>query len=153
MKLYLSRALKYILRMTVILGIIFAVMVATNTFDAKGMTVFRAIFMTWRGAVIILLLLALAFLYPKISFMTANIHANMKDNRENLINTFALYGYSLASEDEGGMTFRVNSKLKRLLWQFDDRVRITQDGSFMDIEGLKKVVLRAETRLHSILKK
>ena len=151
MGLYVTRALKYLVRMTVIIGLIFVVLAAFGLLETRGMTFFQALFMSWRGMVIIGLLVVLAIAYPKISFTTTSIRGSLAEHRDDVVNAFAVYGYSLVQEDETGMIFRANSTLRRVLWQFDDPVRVWQKDKSIEVEGLKKIVPRVELRLRSYL--
>lgn len=150
MNKYLIRAAKCLFKLMILLSLVFAVMILTNTMDTQGMTVFRAIFMTWRGAVLIALVVIWSLAYPVVSFTTSQLRMNMNENRETIINAFACYNYALESESDGVMVFRVKGIGRRILWQFDDPITVTQDGGFMDIEGLKKIVPRVETRLKAM---
>lgn len=151
MKLYVTRALKYLVRMTVIIGLIFLVLAALGMLETRGMTFFQALFMSWRGLVIIGALVLLAIVYPKISFTNVSLRGSLAGNRDNVVNAFATYGYSLVQEDETGMVFRANSKLRRVLWQFDDPVRVWQKDKYIEMEGLKKIVPRVEMRLRAYM--
>lgn len=150
MNKYFQRALKCLFKLIILLSVVFAVMILTNTMDTQGLTVFRVIFMTWRGLLLIALVLIWSFVYPLASFTTVNLRLNMQEQRENLLNAFACYNYSLESEENNRMVFRANGMGRRILWQFDDAVTVTQDGNFIDIEGLKKIVPRVETRINAM---
>ncbi len=86
-----------------------------------------------------------------ISFDTVDVRGDVATNRDDVVNAFANYGYSLDKEKNGVMTFRANSRLRRLLWQFDDAVTVRQENRYIRIEGTKKVVPRVRLRLNAYL--
>jgi len=115
--------------------------------------VLSVLFVSWRGTVLLGVIVLLAILYPSISFTTVRVRGNLETNRDDVINAFATYGYSLMREDEHGMMFRANSFLRRLAWQFDDAVTVsaTESGKYLKISGTKKIVPRVEMRLNAFL--
>ena len=151
MGLYLMRALKYFLRLAIIIAVVLAVLAASGMLATRGAEVLTALFVSWRGAVLLGVIVLLAVLYPSISFTTVRVRGSLETNRDDVINSFATYGYSLAREDEHGMTFRANSFVRRLAWQFDDAVTVssTDSGKYLKISGTKKIVPRVEVRLNA----
>lgn len=136
------------IRMSVIIGLAFLVMWATGTLNTPtGGNLLETIFLSWRGWVIIGLLVLLAILYPSISFTKISVRGNIEEERDHIINAFTSYNFALDKESEGRMEFRAKSVMKRLLWQFDDRVTVAQDGKSFTIAGQKKIVPRVMTRL------
>jgi hypothetical protein len=149
---YITRAGRCLLKLIVLLAAVFAAMALTGTFDMKGYgSVTMALWNTPQGKVVVALVVVWAAVYPLVSFTKIGMRTTIAEQRENLVNAFAAYGYRLETERDDRLTFRATSTLKRLLWQFDDAVTVTQDGGFMDIEGLKKIVPRVETRLKAMM--
>lgn len=157
MKLYFTRALKYLLKLVIIIALVLGVLAVMDMFSDKGLLSVRGnmlletLFLSWRGAVLGGAVVLFALAYPKISFTTEGVRGNLADSRDDVINAFATYGYSLTREDADGMTFRANSKLRRLLWQFDDAVEVSQKERYIQIEGTKKIVPRVQLRLNAYL--
>lgn len=145
--LYLSRALKCFLKLAVLLTVIFAVMNLTGTLETGGLPLAKALFGSVKGILLLGLIVVWSAVYPLVSFMRTSVRMQWDDSGERLVNAFAGIGYVLEGETEGRMTFRTRSVLRRVMWQFDDRVTVAKDGGFISIEGLKKVVPRVETRL------
>ncbi len=137
MKLYLSRASKCFVKLAILLAAVFAAMSLTGTLNLEGFMAKSAIL----GAVIV----AWCLVYPLASFTTVSVR--MPFDAEQLRNVMASLDYRPENGGEDVLTFRARSILKRVLWQFDDRVTVRRDGSFVDIEGLKRIVPRIETRL------
>lgn len=147
MKNYIFRALKYIGRMAVIIALIIALLWMTGMLgtDVSG------VFMSWRGLVLVGVIVIFAIMYPNISFTTLRVRGDLRANREQIINAFATYSYQLAKEEDGKMIFRSKSMLKRISWQFDDAVTVSQNADYIEIEGLKKIITRVQLRLDSYI--
>lgn len=143
--LYFSRALKCLFKLAILLTIVFVAMTLTNTLETGGLPLVKALLMSTRGVILLAVMVLWAAFYPLTSFTKVSIR--MEWDIERIENAFAAYGYVPESETEDRMTFRTKSIMRRVFWQFDDRVSVTRDGGFVDIEGLKRIVPRVETRL------
>ena len=143
--LYFSRAAKCLLKLVILLTVVFVAMSLTGTLETGGMSLARKLFASTRGVVLLAVIVLWVVSYPLTSF--SRVSLRMSWDGERIKNAFAVYGYQLESEADERMTFRARSVLRRVLWQFDDRVTVTRDGGFVDIEGLKRIVPRVETRL------
>ncbi len=148
--LYFSRALKCFLKLAVLLTVVFVIMNLTGTLETGGLPLARALFASSRGVILLAVIVVWSAAYPLASFTRTSIR--MAWDSEKIENAFATYGYELECESEERMTFRAKSTLRRVLWQFDDSVTVTRDGGFVDIEGLKRIVPRVETRLKAGLR-
>ena len=152
MKLYIVRSLKYIVKMAVVIGAALFIMHLTGTLNVPGEDIMKTLFLSRNGMLLVGLLLLLALSYPKLSFAKVEVRAEMGANRKAIVEAFAAYGYAPVKEDGGMMVFRAESVAKRLLNQWDDAVTVTAtDGGHIELEGLKKVVGRVESRLSYIL--
>ncbi len=152
MNLYLVRALKCFLKLAILLALVFAAMSLTGTLNTGGLSMVQALFASTRGLVLLGVIVVWSAVYPIVSFCKVSVR--MEFDRERLVDAFATYAYEPESESEaeGQMTFRCTSTLRKILWQFDDRVTVTRDGGFVDIEGLKRIVPRVESRLKSMMR-
>lgn len=153
MKLYITRALKYFVKLVIIIALVLGVLAALGMLSVRGTMLLETLFVSWRGAVLLGALVLFSAMYPKISFATVGVRGNLESHRDDVINAFATYGYSLSHEDGNGMVFRANSTLRRVLWQFDDAVKVSQNDRYIQIEGTKKIVPRVELRLNAYLSK
>ena len=143
--LYFTRALKCLLKLAVLLAVVFVAMNLTGTLETGGLPLAKALLTSTRGIILSAVIVLWSATYPLTSFTRVSIR--MEFDSEKIKNAFAVYAYELESESESMMTFRTKSVLRRILWQFDDRVTVMRDGGFGDIEGLKRIVPRVETRL------
>lgn len=151
MSLYLLRAVRYILRMVILLGIVFAILYFTNMLDTGGDSLLRALFLSRKGVILIAALLVLALLYPKMSFAKIDVRADITGDRAAIIEAFRSYNYSLAKERGGVMVFRADSIAKRILSSWDDAITVTGEGAYIALEGMKKDLPRVELRINSML--
>lgn len=151
MKLYLLRSLRYILRMVVILGMVFAVLAAAGMLETGGQGLVKALFFSRNGAILIGVLILMAGIYPKLAFTSVEIRADINTDRDAIIETFKSYGYSPAGQSGGRLVFRADKTIKKITSQFDDAITITPNGRYVSMEGLKKDVLRLQARLNAFL--
>lgn len=151
MKNYIGRAMRYIIRMAVIIALIITLLWVTGTLDTGGYSISEALFMSWKGLALMGVIVIFALMYPNISFTTLRVPGNISANRGQIIDALAAYNYQLVKEEDGKMIFRNKSILKRILWQFDDTVTISQNADEIEIEGLKKIVPRVRLRLDSYI--
>ena len=104
-----------------------------------------------RGMLMIATIVVLALLYPRFGFTRRSVRADLKADRERILQTLHTSGYSLVAESEGTMIFRASSPLKRALLLWEDRIAVTADGESITLDGIRKEVVRAEFRLKSFL--
>lgn len=153
MKTYLERSLKYMLRMVVIIGMVFAVMWMLNLLETGGQGLWKALMYSRNGAILIGVLVLLALIYPKLAFTAVSMRADIGEDRKGIMDAMKSYGYSPVREEEDIMVFRADRFVKKLAAQFDDAITFTRDGDRITIEGLKKDVLRLETRINAFIMK
>lgn len=151
MKIYIFRALKYIVRMSVILALLLAALWITGTLDTGGSGVLAVLFLSWRGIVLLGLIVIFALMYPNISFTALRVRGDIRADRDRIADAFAAYSYSLVKEEDGKMIFRSQKMVKRILWQFDDAVTVSQNGDNIEIEGLKKIISRVQLRIDAYI--
>lgn len=151
MGLYFSRTVKYFLKLVIVIALVLGALAALGMLNTQGTSVLETLVYSWRGAMLAGAVVLFSIAYPKISFDTVDVRGDLEAHRDDVINAFANYGYSLDREDGGVMIFRANSLLRRLLWQFDDAVTVEQHGRYIRIEGTKKIVPRVQLRLNAYL--
>lgn len=153
MGLYITRALKYFLKLVIVIALALGALAVLGMLNERGSTLLETIFLSWRGAALGGALVLFSVIYPKISFDTVDVMGDLDAARGDVINAFASYGYSLDREGDDGMVFRADSKLRRLLWQFDDAVTVSRYDRCIRISGTKKIVPRVQLRLNAYLSK
>lgn len=148
MKTYITRALKYIVRMLVIIGLVITILCLGGYMRADF---YDQLFVVWKDFALAGVLVVFAMMYPNISFGTFRVPGDINANRAQIVDAFAAYSYSLVKEEDGKMIFRSRKMLKRILWQFDDAVTVWQNGDNIEIEGLKKIISRVQLRLDAYI--
>ena len=151
MKTYIVRAAKYLSWLALLFALVFALMVSTGTSRVGAGEALHELFGSSRGMLMIVAIVVLALLYPRFGFTRRSVRADLRADRERILQTLHASGYSLAAESEGEMTFRASSPLKRALLLWEDRITVTADGDSITLDGIRKEVVRAEFRLRSFL--
>lgn len=153
MKQYFERSLRYMLRMIIIIGLIFAVMDMFNLLETGGQGLFKALFYSNNGLILIVALVVLAAVYPKMAFAKLTMQADIKEDRKSILEAMKSYGYSPVSQADDKLVFRADKLAKKIASQFDDTVTMTKEGELLAIEGLKKDVLRIQLRINAFIVK
>lgn len=145
MKIYLTRALHYFLKIAVILAVAFGVLYLAGLLNVPPGQFFQTFFMTARGWIIIALVVVLSLSYPALSFTTVDIVGDFDRERELLDRAVAQFDFRASVQDREHAEYRLKSFAGRLFCQFDDRVTVRGEGRFISISGPKKYVGRIET--------
>lgn len=148
---YILRSLRYILRMVVLLGIVFALMAVLGLLDTGGSTLLRALFLSRNGLLLLGILVILAGMYPRLSFAEVMVRGNIHTDRTKIKEVMAAYGYLPTVEEEDRMVFRAATLSRKILAQWDDAVTVTGQGDRLYIEGMKKDIFRIHSRLAGAL--
>lgn len=140
---YLMLAVKYFCAMSVLALVLIALMIVTGIsafgFDETGYILFH----TPRFAVLFGALAVVAAFYPKMSFTARYVAGNLGEaGKPIVINAFRAAGYEPVAEQDGTMTFRARSFLRKLRLFFDDEITIAQEGDRLRIEGHRLGVFR-----------
>ena len=147
MKTHIVRAVKYLIWLALLFTLVFALMISTGTSRVGAGEALHELFGSSRGMLMIATIVVLALLYPRFGFTRRSVRADLKADRERILQTLHTSGYSLVAESEGTMIFRASSPLKRAL----------KDAAFsfqpywITLDGIRKEVVRAEFRLKSFL--
>ena len=144
MKTHIVRAVKYLIWLALLFTLVFALMISTGTSRVGAGEALHELFGSSRGMLMIATIVVLALLYPRFGFTRRSVRADLKADRERILQTLHTSGYSLVAESEGTMIFRASSPLKRALLLWDD-------GESITLDGIRKEVVRAEFRLKSFL--
>lgn len=140
---YMGRAVRHLVRLTVLVGLIFGVMYATNTLAIEP-----ADLLGTRGIILLVAIVLISAAYPLYGFSTASVRASMTEDREQIVEALLRGGYTLSFEREGEMLFRASSGLKRLVQLGDDAVVVRQtDDHNLTVSGQRKEVENARFRI------
>ena len=145
---YLIRSVKYFLAFCVLyVAIVYLSIMTTKGMDISAWEYIVAAISTTRGKMLGLAVVVLSALYPRMGFMTRRVECDMQQERDYLIQMFAVAGFSLKEESEGRMVFRADNILSRLVMLFEDDITVEQYGQWVDITGIRRGVAKVVYRM------
>ena len=148
---YLIRSLKYLVQLLVFLAILFVAMALSKTSRVAPDELFEAIFMSRRGAMLLVAIVLLAAFYPRFGFVRREVAIDWVCDRTKIIEILALCGYEPVNEELDRVVFRASTPLKKLTSLGEDAVVLTPEVGKITLEGLRKEVVKIEFRLQSYL--
>lgn len=151
MSKYFLRACRYILRIAVLMTVVLMIMTLSGLSSVNDLAQFASIFASTRGLLFLALIFVGGFIYPAFSFVKTEVKCDISQKRESIVNAFASCNYLLETSEDGKMTFRIRSFIRRLNYSFDDRITVISDGRYIVIEGLRREVVRIEARLRAFM--
>lgn len=148
---YLVRSLKYFFALCVLCMAIIALNLATGfsamTFDEFVFVMFH----TPRGLLMPGVIVLLAAFYPKFGFVCRKVEGDAVQNREQIVNAFKSARFSLHREEEGAMFFRADGLLHKLMLLGEDEIKVSQQGPWIVLNGIRRGVARVQYRLDSYI--
>lgn len=145
---YLVRAVKYFAAFCVIyLAVVWLSVSTMNGYDQSVWDYVWATLQTTRGQLLVVAVVVLSAFYPRFGFITRRVEWDMEDERDQIIATFALAGFSLREEGDGRMVFRADNMLDRLVMLFEDEITVVQYGQWIDITGIRRGVAKVVYRM------
>lgn len=145
---YLIRSAKYFAAFCVLyLGVVWLSIMTTKGMDVSMWDYVVATFATTRGKLLGAAVIVLAAAYPRFGFMTRRVECDMEEQRDYIMQTFAVAGFSLKEESEDRMVFRANSFLDRLVMLFEDEIIVEQYGQWVDVTGIRRGVAKVVYRM------
>lgn len=148
---YISRVVRYLIRMVVLLGLIFALMVYTNTSEVGGAELLSQMFHTQKGVIMLVALFGVALAYPKFGYVTRRVSVDMVVDRDKIIEAMNKMGYMLQSESAQEMLFGSEGIVRKIVNVGNDQIVVRSMGTgVIEIEGLRKWTVLAEFRLNSV---
>ncbi len=150
MKKYLIRSAKYFVALCVLLVAIMAL----NRAMGSTLTIretFYVMFHTTRGLLLPVVVVVLALCYPRFGFIVRRVEGDTEHDREQIVNAFRSAGFSLRREEEGTLFFRADGFVQKLLLLWEDEIRVSQYGQWIELDGIRRGVARVQYRLDSYL--
>ena len=151
---YVFRALKYLVRLALLLAVIFALMQwggMSNIEGAEGAGIlgfFKSFIATTRGQIFTAALVVWCAVYPAVEFKRRHLNYSLDEHKATIVKALNAGGMKLAGETEGRMVFCGESLLRRVWWMGDDAVTITRNATGgIDIEGPRRFVMEAQHRI------
>lgn len=142
------RAVKYFAAFCVIyLAVVWLSVSTMNGYEQSVWDYVWATLQTTRGQLLVVAVVLLSAFYPRFGFITRRVEWDMEDERDQIIATFALAGFSLREEGDGRMVFRADNMLDRLVMLFEDEITVVQYGQWIDITGIRRGVAKVVYRM------
>ena len=146
----IRRSLKYFAALIVLYTVIVTLLCATGMsavpFDAMG----YALFHTWRGGLLLIMAAGMAAAYPISGFVRREAAADIDEDRDSIVQSFASAGFMLTEETADGMKFRAASTVRRLRLLWEDEIAVTRGGSgTIVIDGIRRVAVPTAFRIEA----
>lgn len=142
------RAVKYFAAFCVIyLAVVWLSVSTMNGYEQSVWDYVWATLQTTRGQLLVVAVVVLSAFYPRFGFITRRVEWDVEDERDQIIATFALAGFSLREEGDGRMVFRADNMLDRLVMLFEDEITVVQYGQWIDITGIRRGVAKVVYRM------
>lgn len=142
MKKYIIRSVKYLFALCVLYVALMAFMHNYN--NPFGLTIEQRIqlmFDTWRGCGMVVATFVLAATYPFFGYVKRTFEGNIVTDREQLNRAADFVGLVLVKESADELVYHAKG-LRRVVMLFEDEVRVRQNGTQIEVEGLRRVAVR-----------
>ena len=87
MKTHIVRAVKYLIWLALLFTLVFALMISTGTSRVGAGEALHELFGSSRGMLMIATIVVLALLYPRFGFTRRSVRADLKADRERILQT------------------------------------------------------------------
>jgi hypothetical protein len=148
---YISRSVKYLIKLALLLTILFVFMIWSDTSTLTGdnwQSFFASYFATWKGWLFTAAVIVWCAIYPRVEFVTRHLNYDMHDHKLAIIKALDAGRMMLSEETDNRMVFHAESPARKLWWMGDDAVTITRTGTGgFDLEGPRRFVMEAEHRI------
>ena len=148
---YLIRSLKYFVALCVLCVVLMALMILTGSSNLTAEETIYLMFHSDRFVLLGIAIVALSATYPRFGFMTKRVEGDVEQHRLQIENAFRGAGFRLVKEEDGVLYFRGDGLWKRLTLLFEDEIRVSQYGQWIELEGIRRGVARAWYLLDSYL--
>lgn len=149
---YLIRAAKYFLSLCVLSVVLVTVLYALGMAAGTPQEMLRMLAYTPKGWVFLAAIVFFSALWPRIGYTTVRLEGDLQTDRPRIDEAFRTEGYEAAGVRDSRLIYRATRLWRRIGLRFDDAVSLQQQGSWIEMEGARKAVVRIGTRLESTLK-
>lgn len=141
MKRYIIRSLKYLVALTLLyVGLMWLMHITSSrliTFEQE----WQILFSTWRGWMMVGGILALAATYPLFGFTRRSFEGSIIADRNEIDMAAEVVGLTLISQNKEELVYRARG-IRRLLRLFEDEIRVRQNGTQIEVVGLRSLGVR-----------
>lgn len=148
---YIVRAVKYF----IFFGVLYWALVwVMSDFDAAvSWQMLMLNLKSENGVWLVAMMVALSLAYPFFGFMTRREVAYLVEDKLVVIDAFKKVGYVLKREDNGVLVFGAESTIKRAFLLFEDEITVEQNGQWIVVKGIRRMVARVAYYLQVLLER
>lgn len=141
---YAVRSLKYLLFICVLyVALMWLSSISTYGGAVDTMTLLRAQLSSERGVWLVVAFVALALFYPKFGYVRRVIEgADMDADRVRIDNAMQLYGFKFAEVRDGGLVYRAEGVVRRIILLFEDEIIVRRVEGGIEVEGKRRQAVR-----------
>lgn len=148
---YVVRAVKYFIFFGVLYWALVWVMSDFDVAMAWQMLVLNL--KSENGIWLVAMMVALSLAYPFFGFMKRREVAYLVEDKDVVIDAFKKVGYVLKEERDGVLVFVAQSTIKKALLLFEDEITVEQNGQWILIKGIRRMVARVAYYLQVLLER
>ena len=141
MKRYFIRSVKYLVALVVLYVGLMAVMHYSQHSSITFAQRWQLMFECWRGWGMVVVSILLAATYPFFGYTKRSFAGNILSDREQIDTAARLAGLELVAENGDELLYRAKG-LRRVTMLFEDDVIVRQNGTQIEVEGLRRVAVR-----------
>ncbi len=141
MKKYLVRSVKYLVALCVLYVVLMALMHYSEHSVITFAQRWELLFSTWRGWGMVCMTIVLAMTYPLFGFTKRSFKGDIAADREELTTAAEISGLELIGGNETELHYRTKG-LRRLIRLYEDSVIVRQNGTQIEVEGLRSIAVR-----------
>lgn len=153
---YAIRAVKYFIYITLVFAVVIWVLACLSA--KKVLTspddIISTLVNGWRSVWLILgVFAAFSSIYPMFGYIrrTLAVGGSVAELKGSIDAFMEERGYGFEKQDEGKLCYRINGSMARLSRSYEDRVTVSQTVRGIEMEGLRKDVVRLALGLEARL--
>ena len=141
MKRYFVRSVKYLVALVILYVGLMAVMHYSQHSPITFAQRWQLMFEQWNGWGMVIVSILLAATYPFFGYTKRSFEGNIVTDREQLDTAAKFVGLELVSANGTELLYRAKG-LRRVTMLFEDDIIVRQNGTQIEIEGLRRVAVR-----------
>lgn len=141
MKKYFIRSVKYLFGLIVLYVGLMAVMHYSEHSVITFAQRWQLMFQQWNGWGMVAVSILLAATYPYFGYTKRTFEGNIVADREQLNTAAQFVGLELVSESAEELIYHAKG-LRRLVMLYEDEVKVRQNGTQIEVEGLRRIAVR-----------
>lgn len=141
MKRYFIRSVKYLVALVVLYVGLMAVMHYSQHSPITFAQRWQLMFEQWNGWGMVIVSILLAATYPFFGYTKRSFEGDIVADREQLDTAARFVGLELVSANGNELRYRAKG-LRRVTMLFEDDIVVRQNGTQIEVEGLRRVSVR-----------